>query len=428
MCKRAGIFLTLLIACRYVSAGDAGDRLFDPEQPLTAEILIAAVMARNPGLLAEQADIDESSARVLPARRLDDPEISFSFAPETFDGIEGTDRGFNQRVEIEQALPWPGTLALRENIAQQAARVQHAQFSDKALELRAEASKAYALWEHSHEALGLNAEQQDLLNRLKSVGETRYAAGLAGQQEALEAEQERLKLEVQALALRRGQRELRARLNALLNRPAQSSIPPPAAHDPQLVDPDRLPTTADAHPVLRALKAELEGGGAEVDLARKESLPEFKLMSAYDSFWDQDEQRFMVGASFNVPWDRGKYRALVDAAQAAKNSKRWMLIDRTARLEAELESARAMAAESYQAIALYRDGLVPLATDAARVAVSEYESGGGSFANLIATQRAKLEAQLKLAELEAEYWSRMAEFERWSASDLSFAAKGAAGE
>src|SRR5688500_3887158 len=121
MVMRTVIGALLALVCGSVLGADA-EGVFEPDQPFTAEALIAAVMARNPGLQAEQAGIAESSARVLPARRLDDPEVSFSFAPETFDGIQGVDRGFNQRVEIEQALPWPGILALRENIAQHETR------------------------------------------------------------------------------------------------------------------------------------------------------------------------------------------------------------------------------------------------------------------------------------------------------------------
>ena len=413
---RIFVSLVLGLMCRCALAASGDDGIFKPNELLSGSRLADLAVERNAGLQGASARVTEMQAREVPAGRLDDPEISYSMAPQTVGGYrlgDGSRRDLNQRTEVEQMLPWPGKLGLKQGMAHQAFRAQQAEAAEQALTLQSRAKSLYARWRYVHRALNFNAEQQELFERLKAASRTRYAAGLTRQQPILEAERERLNLEEQALGIQREQRELHARINALLNREMEAIVPPPEQNEIALIDPDTMRTPGDTlHPHLRALQAEVDSGQLEADLARKNSLPDLKVSAAYDSFWDAEAQRWNVGVAINLPWDRTKYRALEDAAEAKKEASRWRLIDAHAQLKADLENARAMASESYQAIALYRGRLLPLAKTAAESALEGYRSGSGTFADVLSAERDKLDTELKLATLEADYLSRMAESER----------------
>ncbi len=81
---------------------------------LSADRLVAMVLQENPGSAELSAAAEAAAFRVEPAGSLDDPVFSYAFAPRTF-GREG--QGLNQKIELSQSIPWPGTLAAREQAA-----------------------------------------------------------------------------------------------------------------------------------------------------------------------------------------------------------------------------------------------------------------------------------------------------------------------
>jgi len=85
----------------------------NPEYQLTADTLATWVLDANPGLAAIQAAAEAAAFRIDPAGSLDDPILGYGVAPLT----ANDDRSLNQKFDISQKIPWPGTLAARESAA-----------------------------------------------------------------------------------------------------------------------------------------------------------------------------------------------------------------------------------------------------------------------------------------------------------------------
>jgi outer membrane protein TolC len=116
--------------------------------------------------------------------------------------------------------------------------------------------------------------------------------------------------------------------------------------------------------------------------------------------------------------DQSKYRAQIDAARAQVRRTASTLEDERASLLADLSVAYAMARESAQSIALYRDELVPLAHSTLEVARSEYGTGRGDFLNVLTAERQKLDTELGLARTQSEYYRALADLDRVSGGGL----------
>lgn len=394
-------------------------------ESLTAKQLVDWVLQRNPGLEELQAAVTEAASRVLPAASLEDPQLSYAFAPETvngFDRANGSSGGFNQRIELSQAIPWPGTLALREEQARSEVNAVDQILSDRRLQIIAAIKTGFAEWYYVHRALQINHENQQLLLELRHVAEAQYASGRAAQQDALQAEVEHGELLDQALALKREQRSIQAQLNALINRPAHETLPPPA----DLSTPSTPPAAEvlqqlalSTHPVLKRLEANLEGSDASIGLAEKKYYPDIKLSAGYNSLWDEDDKRLLFGASINLPFDQDKRDAALDAAKAGKMKVRWQLIDRRNQLLADLDRTYAEVLESKDVIKLYRDKLVPLAEENLAAAEADYRAGAGDFLNVISAENQKLKTELRLERACANYIRRLAELERWTGASIA---------
>ena len=70
-------------------------------------------------------------------------------------------------------------------------------------------------------------------------------------------------------------------------------------------------------PELRAAEARVRARESAVDLARREYLPDLRVMGAYDSFWQESELQPMVGVELNLPLQRARRQAALDEAQAS---------------------------------------------------------------------------------------------------------------
>jgi outer membrane protein TolC len=389
----------------------AANALFAAES-FTAQQLVDAVLARNPTLGALRAAVREAASRAESAGSLDDPVLAYSLAPQTITGER-----LSQAINLTQEIPWPGTLALRKEAARSEVEAAGQELAGLRLDITAAAKAGFAEWYYVHRALQINAANKDLLIELRNVAETQYAAGRATQQDVIQAEVEHARLLDEALSLQREQRSIQAQLNALLDRAPGEYLAPPAEVGPADLPPDLQvlqEIAIESHPELKQLQAQLEASRSRVDLAGKDFYPGFELMAGYDTFWDADEQRFTVGVGVNVPWDRSKYRALKDAAQADAMQAQWELADRRAQLLAALARARAEVAESVEVIELHHSLLVPLAEDSLNAAEADYRAGSGDFLDVITAENRKLMAELEFARAQADYVRRLAELKRWT--------------
>ena len=411
--------LTLFVAVGAAQAAGLAPRqgVSPLPAPLTADAFTAAVLARNASLRATRQALVAAVSSIRPAGALPDPMLSASAAPRTFGSAMGT----GDDIEVSQALPWWGTLEARKEIARADAEVARHDLEALRLRLAATARGVFADWVFVHRALAINAANQSVLAELRRIASVRYATGKAPQADVLQAEVEHTLLGQQQLEWQRKIAVVAARMNALLDRPPTTLLPLPAA----LPAPAHLPSEAAllqralTHPQLEALEAQEHAARAKEALAGKQRYPQFQVSAGYNSMWPDPAMRPMVGLSFTVPLDQGKYRAEIDAAHARARRAEYDLEGERATLLADLSAAYASTREAAQSLALYRDALVPLARDALDVALSEYGSGQASFIEVLTAERHQLDTALGLARAQSEYFDRGAELERLSGSGLA---------
>ncbi|MCZ6659413.1 MAG: TolC family protein, partial [Gammaproteobacteria bacterium] len=381
---------------------------------ITADQLASWVLARNPGVVELTAAAEVARLRVEPAGSLDDPTLGYTFAPRTF-GRAG--QGLNQKIEFSQRLPWPGTLAAREAAAEHEATMARKDLATLRLWLAATAQSAYAEWFFVHRALEIHHEADALLSELKTVAETRYAAGRALQQDVLQAELEQAQLDRRYLQLKRVESSVQAHINALLNRDPTAPLPSPSG----VTTPKVIPTLADlesyalaTHPELKRLTAKIAAHTAHVTVAEKAFYPDVRFTAGYNSLWDEADKRPVVGLSVNVPLDRRKRRAVLNGAKAEVRRAQSQRENRRAQLLGDLARTHAEVRESVDAVSLYETSLLPLAKEYLEAAVADYQSGAGSFLAVITAEQQKLTTEEAHARNRANVVRHLAELDRWT--------------
>ncbi|MBR9813894.1 TolC family protein [bacterium] len=392
--------------------------------PAAADVLAAQVLMNNQGLQASRSALEAARHRVQPAGSLPDPRLSTHLAPNTIGGFQGpggTERSFSGIVSLSQDVPWPGTLALRATVAEQNEKAAQQSVFITQLRLAALARIGYARWAYVHDALRINAQNTELMDELRRVAESRYAAGIAQQQDVLQAEVRLAQLRRERLTLQRLRRNVVSETNALLNRPVADPLPPPEPLPAPNMPPPaaQLATRAqDQHPQLARLQARLSAEQGKVSLAQKAYLPDLQFSLGYNGLRPAPDARLTVGASVNLPFGQSKRDAGLSAARASASGLRAELADRRARLASQVQQAHDAAMEALDAIAIFNGELIPRSRESLGAARSLYGSGGGAFRDVIVAEQSLLDARLDLARARADYYIAIAQLQRWTGSPL----------
>lgn len=388
---------------------------------LSIDQLVADVLTANPSIAAANAAFDAAHARANVAGALDDPQLLTAVAPDTIGGYGSPNgRGSNVRIEISQNLPWPGKLAQRESAATQDTLALSEQQNLVKIQLTAAAQSSYAQWYYVNHAVAINAQNTVLLDELRRVAEQRYASGLAQQQDVLQAEIELQHLQHQNVQLQSQVQSVKVQINTLLNRATTTPLPNiktlPTPMMPALKESQQL--ALRQHPLLMQSYYQLAANKDREALAEKNFYPDFKVFTGYNSLWDADEKRWIVGVSINLPLGQDKYRSALDGARADAIRTQAEADEHRLRILDALERAWIQAEEAHHTIALYEDSLLPRTRENFSANRATYSSGGGDFSHLITASRLVLNAELSLIRAQADYVIAMAQLQLWAGGAL----------
>lgn len=412
------VALTRLEAPLSASAPVAG-ALHETRPPFAgqAELSLAAlrqeVLDRNPSLAAMHSTWQAAIARYPQVTAVDDPQFGYAVAPGT---VGSDDVNFGQKFEFSQRFPWPGKLGLRGDAAlSQAEAARHDFEATRQILVEATESAFYEYY-FVHRAIEINRVNQELLLELRRIAERRYGAGLVHKQDALQAEVEHQHLVHRGIVLERARTVTAARLNTLLNVPPESPLPPPPAALGQVRGlPPRSFLSAYAlehRPELSALASRTRAHEAEVALAKREYYPDLAVTGGYNSLWDAEERRPIVGFGFNVPLQLGRRTAALAEAEAKKRQAIAELQQQRAKVLFEVSSAADEVNEKAHVVHLYASSIVPASEESLAAARSGYATGTNDFLTLVAAEKALMLARLSYEEALAQYHQGRARLEK----------------
>ena len=405
------VITALVLSNGFSALAAENEALFANAPQLTATQLVEAVLKRNADIPAMQAAWQAAQARIEQAGAFDDPKLSYQIAPLTL-GQNNMDVG--QKLSISQRLPWAGKRGLRADVARFEADASHEGVARARLRLTEATQRSYADWYFVHAALRINRINQSLLVEFQNIAQIKYAAGRTSKQDVLRAEVEATLLEHRNIVLERQRREVLSRINTLLQRLPDAPLPEPGGLSKVITLPsiDRLRQQAlKNRPDLRALQARIIASRRRQALSERDFYPDVTVSAGYNSLWNQDEKRLMVGASINIPL-RGKRNAASDETRAETLRLDADQKTKVAKILDAVQRAYEQVRENEHVLTLYRDRLLPLAEENLAAAQSDYESGSGGFLDLISAEKNRIQTHLQLEQARADYHRRLATLAR----------------
>ena len=346
----------------------------------------------------------------------EDPMLDFAIGPSSF----GSELGTAYRVGVRQAIPL-GKLGSPKDVALNEAAASAADLDATLNDILRTARVTYAEYARALASAVVLNEMKQVVEQVRRVALSRYASGLVGEADALMAETELSMIDHQAIESDNDVGRATARLNALLHRSWDASLPlPPPRFDPPGKVPELRALIEEAwveRPEVLAASWRYRADEARVRLAQSAKIPRLEFMAAYDRFMVEEPLRPMVGVSVSVPIFAGRRSAAEGEAQAELLGARAKQVSVTDRVAFEVQSAYLDVQQSAHEAQLVRETQLPVAQRALGAARAGYESGRNDFTALLQAERDLTEARLTELRVLGEYHTARAEL-AWAVGKL----------
>jgi len=370
--------------------------------PLGFDDALTRALQETPALSASASRIAAARQSAIPADALPDPQLSLGLSNVPIDGADrfslDEDPMTMRTIGVMQAFP---NLAKRDARASAAmGRVGLAEAEMRVVRQTVLQQTAQAwIQRYSAEAqlrhIGALHGENRLFDaavraRLAGGGGMASDAVLPREEAALIAEREDM---------------LNARLAqaiAALRRWIGDAADWPLAGTPPKwpIDHTRLAHRLEQHPELALYGHEARVLDSEIDAARAATRPDWSLGLVYQQRGSQYGNMASIELGFDLPVFASTRQSPLIAARVAERAAldadyQAQLRAHTAELDADLAEYRRLD----RALARQQEVLLPLAQEKVALTLAAWRGGQGSLAELIATRRARIDAELKAIEL-----------------------------
>jgi len=378
--------------------------------------MVEEALKNNPEISAAKIKWEVFKERIPQASALEDPMFGF--------GIVSLPTNFSFRDEdmtmkefsISQKFPFPGKRPLMKEMASKEAEAVSAEIQGKIHQIIKDVKTAYYDLSHNYRTTEVTQRNKRILEDFAKIAETRYAVGEGIQQDVFKAHVEVSKMVNDLIMLGQRKRALEAKLNALLNRPPETSV-----GEPEEVVFRKFPFTIeelqkialDMNPTLKGMKKMIEAKEKAHALAKREYYPDFNFKFAYGQrdnspgpevmrrrdmltgmvemnipiFFRSKQDRKVAETKAEILGAEAQYRAM-------KNEVLFMITDMASMIQ-----------RGERQLELYKTGILPQTSLQINSAMSSYRVNKADFMTL-------LDSQMTLYKYELEYHQALTEYEK----------------
>ena len=368
-------------------------------ETLALDPLIREALANNRELRAVESRIPAAEFRIAQAWGFPDPMVSIGYQNEGLTQYTYGDSPDAQWMySVSQTLPFFGKRDLKQAMARADAEGIREAYEALRLRVISRVKELYYDLALIHRNLDLIAERTALFARIEEAALSRYASGTASQADAVMAQTEKYMLREREAMLRQKIRSLEAMLSLTIGRekPSPFARPSPVPLDTYIPDEEELIRKAYVQsPEIKNRERMIAAADARVDMLKREYYPDFTFTGSLAQRPGEFRNMWGVSTSVNIPiFYKTKQEPAVREAQAALEGAKH-----------ELEAARLMAAAGIRdnlamfkaaesLMDLYRNALIPKASQDFDLALAGYGTGRSDVLTVITRLKSYLDYEL----------------------------------
>jgi outer membrane protein TolC len=403
--------LLLLALAAPALADDRPDR---DDTGLTLEEAVSmATSANDPAVARFAARANALAEEAVADAQLPDPMISAQVVNVPTDSFSLDEEPMTQalRVGLRQEFPAGRSRAVRASLRNAQAEAERIRTEEALRRIALETRQAWLELAWQERAIAILEQSRDRIQQQIESLQSRFATGGLNAQSLLRSELELSLLDDRIAEHHRQAEQARSMLARYIGsaayRPVASALPQFSLRTTEL---HRLEKALVDHPEVRAREALVEAADEGIELARQAYRPKFAVEAGYGLRSERPDLA-SIGVSLSVPLFTGqrqdkRHEAAVEHSRAAQFERDAQLRELRRRLDEALSDWRRF----QERLHLYDRVVDQRAQETVEASITTYANGQTDFAELIRSQLAALDVQIKRAELAAragKAWARI---------------------
>lgn len=398
------LFISIIIISIILSISNTAESII-------LEEVIDEAIKNNPEILEYEKKTELVKTKIPLVSWLSDPTFGIGYEE-------------NMRMyKISQMIPFPRKLSLKKSLIEKETEIANAQYEKKRLAVISEVKSAYYQMYLVYKTIEIKKEEKDLLLKFEKIAESKYSVGQIPLHDVLKTQVELAFLSDEVTTLENEKLPtVEAKLNALLNRPIDSSpgIPeeftiPEIGFSQEEIEELALKN----RPELKSAIYSIEKMKISHNLAKMDYYPDFMIDLTREDMISSNNSNYKIMVGFNLPlWFWVKKSKIEGAslkekiAVASYNTIKNKVLYEVRALYAKVKT-------SERRVKLFHTTIIPLAEESLSSASMAYQTGTIDFLSLINSLNRLIDAKLKYYETLVNHGEKFAELERVVGIDLN---------
>ncbi|KJU81625.1 Outer membrane efflux protein [Candidatus Magnetobacterium bavaricum] len=345
------------------------------------DALIEEALQNNHEVLMAQSRAYTSKFRTPQASTLPDPMVMFGYQNEGWNRYNyGQMSGAQWMLSVSQMFPYPGKLALKEQLTIKDTEVLDAVVHSVRLKTAARVEELYYDLFLTYKNIALIQDRVALFARIEDAALSRYASGMGQQVDVLMAQTEKYMLIEKQEMERQKMHAIEGMLNSTLGR---LDVNTPIAR-PRDISPtpyvrsmaDALMVAFETSPDILSKVKEIEATEVKVSIAQREYYPDINVSASVAKRGGEFEDMWSLTAAVNVPiFYKTKQRMAVSEARSMLSESKHDVDALKTMLASTIRENYTMIQTADKLIELYKNALIPRTYQDFELALSAYVTG-----------------------------------------------------
>jgi outer membrane protein TolC len=334
----------------------------------------------------------------------------FGYQNEGFDKYTyGKSEDAQWMFSLSQMFFFPGKRGLKGEMAENEAASVSANYHIARFRIIQRVTELYYDLFLAYKTIDLLKDKTALFARMESAAAARYSSGMGTQQELIMTQTEKYIILEQEEMQKQKIEATEAMLNTILDRdivthlgrPVETPVTPLGYRLSELIG----IAQANSHDII-ARKTMIDAAEARVKMARKEYYPDFAINASYFNRGGEFQDMWSLTTTVNIPiFYKTKQSQAVQEAEASQAEAQSELTATKLMIASIIRDSYTMAKTAESLMDLYRNGLIPKATQDIEAALSGYSTGKVEALTVLTRFRA-------LIDNETSYWEQFAAREK----------------
>ena len=373
-------------------------------ETVNLDLLLVFGYAWNPGIKAAHQKLRATLEQYPQAVYLDNILRQYNAFTKQLDTKIGQPR---HKEMMAMKFPFPDMLALKGQIVTEEVQIAQKEIDIALRNLVTDIKLAYYNYLYLNESIEINRENQQLLRQMIQIAQAKFRVGIGKYHSVIMAQVELSKLANSIITLEEQRETTIARINTLLNRPADAPLGMPQPLAPEEIGQSlgKLYTLAlKSRQEIQKHKLAIGKMNLMIQLATRMAYPDATLGASYF----EERMKLSVGTSKMPPTFSTQRRLNTEKSVSFGRKDAYIReveikVDAMGHRLTELENMTRFTVKKHhfgletakRSIALYRNTLLPLARQALEAGNTAYQAAQIDFISFLDTERTLLKLRLE---------------------------------